>query len=264
MLDKVASADTLTDADRTTGTRTRRRPGSAPAARTVQRGNTVAATIYRDLRAEVVSAQRKPGEPIAEKSIAQDYGVSRTPVREAILRLADEGLIEIFPQSGTFVSRIPLKVLPEAIAIRKALEVATVRYAAERATDSQIAALRANLDLQQETMGEGDFDRFHAADESFHGLLAETSGYPGFWTVTQQVKVQIDRFRRLTLPVLGRIAAVLAEHAAIVDAIAHHDPDAAAKALSTHLDDLEITIDAAQRANPLYFSNPADVKTIAP
>ena len=241
-----------------TATPRARRRTAAAVSRPVQRGTTVAAVIYRDLRNEIVSLNRKPGEPIAEKLIAQDYGVSRTPVREAVLRLADEGLIEIFPQSGTFVSRIPLGALPEAIAIRKALEEATVRYAAQRASRSQIAKLRANLELQKEMEAAGNFDGFHQADEAFHALIAETAGYPGFWTITQQVKVQVDRFRLLTLPVLGRVNAVIAEHTAIVDAIANHDSAAAAKALDDHLDYLQVTIADAQKANPLYFTAPLE------
>src|SRR5450631_4746592 len=98
------------------------------------RAATAASRIYSDLRAELVSLQRRPGEPISEAEIALSYGVSRTPVREAILKLSDEGLLEIFPQSGSFVSRIPVGALPEAILIRKALETTTAQLAAERAT----------------------------------------------------------------------------------------------------------------------------------
>ena len=245
--------------DRGEGTagRSRRRVSApGPVTRPAARAATASAIIHRDLRAAIVALRRKPGEPIAEKLIAQDYGVSRTPVREAILKLADEGLVEIFPQSGTFVARIPLGALPEAFAIRKALEEATVRYAAERATGSQIALLRANLELQRERAAAGDFEGFHLADETFHALVAEAAGYPGFWALTQQVKVQIDRFRRLTLPVMGRMPVVIAEHEAILDAIAAHDPAAAARALDSHLDDLQVTIADAQKANPLYFTNP--------
>src|SRR6266404_9854730 len=86
---------------------------------------TASSKIYSDLRTELVSMQRRPGEVISEAEIALSYGMSRTPVREAILRLSDEGLLEIFPQSGIFVSRIPIAALPEAIIIRKALEVTT-------------------------------------------------------------------------------------------------------------------------------------------
>ena len=234
--------------------RVRRREAAATVARPAQRGATAAAGIYRELRDDILSLRRTPGEAISEKQIAESYGVSRTPVREAVLKLADEGLIEVFPQSGTFVSRIPLAALPEAIAIRRVLEEATVRYAAERATRSQVARLRACLEEQRERQVDGNHQGFHQADEAFHALLAETAGYPGFWTLIQQVKVQVDRYRQLTLPVLGRMGLVIAEHEAIVDAIAEHDPDRAARALTAHFDELQLTIAEAQQTIPQYFS----------
>src|ERR1700753_1936769 len=86
------------------------------------RAATAASRIHGDLRAEIVSRARRPGEVLSEAEIALFYGVSRTPVREAILKLSDEGLVEIFPQSGIIVSRIPVAALPEAIVVRKALE----------------------------------------------------------------------------------------------------------------------------------------------
>ncbi|WP_348771373.1 GntR family transcriptional regulator [Azospirillum sp. SYSU D00513] len=230
--------------------------GSAPRAlpRTPQRGATAATTIHRSLRADIVGMRRKPGEPVSEKQIAEAFGVSRTPVREAVLRLADEGLIEIFPQSGTFVARIPVAALTEASVIRKTLEQATVRFAAERATRSQIAALRANLERQHEVDAAGDADGFHQADEALHALIAEIAGYPGFWPIVQQVKVQIDRCRRLTLPVPGRMGTVIAEHEGILAAIADHDPDRAARLLGDHIDGLQLTIADVRGATPLYFT----------
>ena len=233
--------------------RRRRRPAS-PTARPAHRGATVSGTIYRDLRDDIVSLRRKPGEPVIEKEVAEAYGVSRTPVREAMLKLADEGLVEVFPQSGTFVARIPLSALPEAIAIRRALEEATVRYAAEQATGSQIARLRANLELQREMKEAGDFDGFHDADEAFHALLAEISGYPGFWAVTQQVKRQIDRYRHLTLPAAGRMDKALGEHSAIVEAVAARDPDRAVGELRHHLTDLQLGIADVRQTYPQYFT----------
>ncbi|CAO3435663.1 GntR family transcriptional regulator [Azospirillum argentinense] len=239
-------------------------PAAVPAAvkppRASQRGTTAAAAIYRDLRADIVSLARKPGDPIVEKLVAEAFGVSRTPVREAVLRLADEGLVEVFPQSGTFVARIPIAALPEANLIRKTLEQATVRFAAERATRSQVAALQANLERQREVDASGCADGFHQADEAFHALIADIAGYPGFWPITQQVKVQIDRCRHMTLPYPGRLATVIAEHEAIVAAIADHDPDRAVKALGDHIDGLLLTIDDMRHATPLYFS-PAEALT---
>src|ERR1700741_4789346 len=110
------------------------------------RAATAASRIYGDLRAEVVSLARRPGQAISEGEIALSYGVSRTPVREAILKLSDEGLVEIFPQSGINVSRIRIAALPEAILIRRALEETTARLSAELATASQILALHSILE----------------------------------------------------------------------------------------------------------------------
>src|SRR3954454_8657041 len=149
------------------------------------RGATAASRIYAELRAELVSLARRPGEPISENQIARDYGVSRTPVREAILKLSDEGLVEIFPQSGIFVARIPLAALPEAIIIRKALEETTARLAAERATSSQVLNLHSILQRQREASSASDRDAFHQADEMFHAGIAEVAGYPGIWKFVQ-------------------------------------------------------------------------------
>jgi len=217
------------------------------------RAATASARIYSDLRAELVSMERRPGEVISEAEIALSYGVSRTPVREAILKLSDEGLVEIFPQSGIFVSRIPLAALPEAIIIRKALEETTARLAAERATSSQILTLHSILERQREADAAGDRDSFHQADETFHGTIAEVAKYPGIWTLILQVKVNVDRFRRLTLPQTGRMAQVIAEHAVILAAIEQHDPEAARRAMGAHLERLLGDISATQHINPEFF-----------
>jgi GntR family transcriptional regulator, rspAB operon transcriptional repressor len=214
---------------------------------------TAASRIYSDLRAELVSLQRRPGEVISEAEIALSYGVSRTPVREAILKLSDEGLLEIFPQSGIYVSRIPIAALPEAIIVRKALEATTAQLAAERASSSQILILHAILERQREANAAGDSDAFHRADEMFHATIAEVAGYPGIWTLIQQVKVHVDRYRRLTLPQQGRIPRVIAEHEAILDAIEAHDRLLARTAMEFHLESLLGNIAVTQNSNPEFF-----------
>ncbi|HZC94900.1 MAG TPA: GntR family transcriptional regulator [Bradyrhizobium sp.] len=214
---------------------------------------TAASRIYSDLRIELVSLQRRPGEAISEAEIALSYGVSRTPVREAILKLSDEGLLEIFPQSGIFVSRIPIAALPEAIIIRKALEETTARLAAERATSSQILNLHSVLERQREADTTKDRDAFHRADELFHATIAEVAGFPGIWKFIQQVKLHVDRFRWLTLPQMGRMAQVIAEHEAILAAVEAHDPAAASDAMGAHLERLLGDISAIQNINPEFF-----------
>lgn len=180
--------------------------------------------------------QLKPGEPISEKDIAAAYGFSRTPVREAIQRLADERLIEVFPQSGTFVARIPYDDLPEAMVIRKALESASVRLATQRASKSQILALAMIIEQQREAAESRDRAAFHRADEAFHSRIAEISGFPGIWRQVQQVKVQVDRYRRLTLTQEGRMAEVIADHERVLAALTAGSADKAVDAMCLHLD----------------------------
>ncbi len=217
------------------------------------RAETAAKVLYRELKAEIVSMRRKPGAPIIEREIASSYGVSRTPVREAVLRLADEALVDIFPQSGTFVARIPLALLPEAILVRKALEQLTARLAAQSASREQVTELHALVERQRRMQRAGNGDRFHEADEAFHAMIAESAGHPGIWMLIQQVKIQVDRYRRLTLPVPGRMARVLQEHTAIVKAIEARDPESAAAAMAAHLDGLSASIADVRDLNPEYF-----------
>jgi DNA-binding GntR family transcriptional regulator len=214
---------------------------------------TASARIYADLRAELVSLQRRPGEAVSETEIALAYGVSRTPVREAILKLSDEGLVEIFPQSGIIVSRIPIAALPETIVIRRALEETTARLTAELATSSQILALHSIVERQREADAARDRDAFHQADELFHATIAEIARYPGIWKLILQVKVHVDRFRRLTLPQAGRMTQVIAEHAVILSAIEAHDAAGAAIAMGKHLERLLGDIASIQNINPEFF-----------
>jgi GntR family transcriptional regulator, rspAB operon transcriptional repressor len=229
------------------------RTAPAGARRNRPRTATASSRIYVELRTELVSLERRPGEAISEAEIARAYGVSRTPVREAILKLADEGLLDIFPQSGIFVSRIPRAALPETIIIRKALEETTAQHAAERATASQLLTLRSILERQREANLANDSDAFHQADEVFHGTIAEVARYPGIWTLIQQVKVHVDRYRRLTLPQTGRMTQVIAEHNAILAAIEAHDPVGARAAMASHLERLLGDISATQNINPEFF-----------
>lgn len=227
--------------------------GSKIAAGTSAAGRRTAASIIRDaLRAEIVSLTIAPGAPISEKEIAEAYSVSRTPVREALLKLADEGLVSIFPQSGTFAALIPFRTLPEALIIRRALEETCARLAAERGAGLADPLARI-MDDMAGLAARGDRELFHRADDAFHAGIAALAGHPGIWRFTQQVKLQMDRFRRLTLPQQGRMERVLAEHGAVLDAIRHGDADAAARAIGEHLGKLSDDLAAVAELNQHYF-----------
>ena len=140
-----------------------------------------------------------------------------------------------------------------AIIVRKALEATTAQFAAEHATASQILVLHAILQRQREANAAKDREAFHQADELFHATIAEIAGYPGIWTLIQQVKLHVDRYRRLTLPQAGRIGRVIMEHEAVLEAIEGHDPPAARNAMEIHIANLLDNISATQNVNPEFF-----------
>lgn len=209
--------------------------------------------VYRDLRRDIISMTLVPGTPIIEKEITERYRISRTPVREAVLRLAEDRLVDVVPKSGTFVARIPLSALREALVARRALEQVTVRAATKHASESQVMELRAIIQRQQEMADAGDEEAFHRADEAFHAGIAKTGHFPGIWDMIQQIRIQIERYRRLTLPQEGRMQLVVQEHTAVLDAISRRDAEAAVKKMNEHLNKLRLDISVFRDLWPDYF-----------
>lgn len=214
---------------------------------------TSAGSIYRDLQRQIVMMTLKPGTALGEQMLADRYGVSRTPVREAVIRLSEEGLVDVLPQQGTFVSRLDIALIPEAVVIRQALEGATAQQAARIATAADVNMLDDILAEQGLYRDRNQVDRFMGADEAFHEAIATVAKLPGVWSYLKPAKVHIDRARWLTLPFLGRTTPVIAEHTVIRDAIAAHDPDAALAAMTTHLQAVFPDVSSLQTQFPDYF-----------
>jgi DNA-binding GntR family transcriptional regulator len=214
---------------------------------------TAGTAIYERLHSAITSLQMPPGMPLQEKKIAEEFGVSRTPVREALLRLAEAGLVDIFPQSGTFVSLVPVSAIPEAVVIRKSLEGTTVETASAIATPADIAKLDAIIARQRVHAAHNETSLFHEQDEAFHETIAGIAGYPGIWAILKTVKIQIDRARRLTLPALGRMENVIEEHVTIRNAIAAHDAEGARTAMMHHLSAVSPDVAELRIMHPDYF-----------
>lgn len=214
---------------------------------------TAATAVYRDLHGSIVSMLLKPGTPLNEKALAERFGTSRTPIREALIRLVEDGLVNIYPQSGTFVAPIPISRIPEAVIIRQALEGATVERASQRAAAEDVARLDDILARQRFLADRDDLNAFHDEDEAFHEAIADIAGYPGIWSYLKPAKVQIDRARHMSLPALGRAEHVISEHIQIRDAIEAHDVDAACKAMKIHLNAVIPDVEELRDAYPDYF-----------
>jgi DNA-binding GntR family transcriptional regulator len=214
---------------------------------------TTAKAIFDRLYADILSLRLPPGTALQEKRIAEEFGVSRTPVREALLRLSEGGLVDIYPQSGTVVSRVSVGAIPEAVVVRKSLECTTVERATTIASAADIGKLQAIIARQKAYAVLGDTSSFHEQDEAFHEAIAQIAGYPGIWTILKTVKVQIDRARRLTLPVLGRMDHVIGEHESILEAIAAHDVQQARERMLLHLSAVIPDVAELRSRYPDYF-----------
>ena len=167
--------------------------------------------VYLCLRQRIVEMNMLPGARIVERDIAEEFGTSRTPVHEAVQRLADEGLIEVVPRSGTFVARIPLDAWkkPSWCVMRSRRRSSKRRRSACRPTRWRGCAPSWRAGGRDRGQRPG---RVPPQGRMFHAALAELSGYPGVWPIILQAKTQMDRYRQLTLPLEGRMGEVLAEH----------------------------------------------------
>lgn len=192
--------------------------------------------IYEYLRRSIVRLELQPGAPLQEKDIAERFEVSRTPVREALQRLAEEDLVDILPHSGTWVSRISLAVAEEGFVLRRALEVESVRRAAELITEEESARLAASIVRMRTIVQEGRLGDYLEEDDAFHSAIARISAYPRIWKFITLAKVHLDRMRQLSAPVPGHLAEVTEQHDAIAQALQRQNAMQAELAMRIHLD----------------------------
>lgn len=212
-------------------------------------------TIYQALRHDIVTLGLTPGERLSENDLADRFGTSRAPVREALIRLAEDGLIEVRPQRGSYVAPISLPAMHHARFVREALEVAVVRRAAENGIPTVMERRLRDLVARQGEAAE-DAIRFTGLDDLFHRTLAEAAGEGRVWAIVEREKVQFDRMRFLSLPRVTPVSTLMAQHLAMVEAIVRRDPRSAEAAVRAHLGEiLKITRDLADRFPDLIVSD---------
>jgi GntR family transcriptional regulator, rspAB operon transcriptional repressor len=214
--------------------------------------------VYLRLREEIVTAVIEPGRRVSENELADRLGVSRTPVREALQRLADERLVAVVPQLGTFVTRISVGSVDDAAFVREALEGAAIRLATARvaAGEASLEGVHRNLAAQDAAVAEDDTEAFDALDEELHRSLCDAAGHEIAWSLARRANGHLDRVRRLGLPEPGFLETLAAEHRAIVAAVAEGDEERAATTLSRHLRTVLSSVPAIRAAHPDYFEDP--------
>jgi DNA-binding GntR family transcriptional regulator len=212
-----------------------------------------AGAAYLWLRREVLSARLRPGQTLSENEIAAQLGVSRTPVREAVIRLEGEGLLTVRPQVGTVVAPIDLDAVADGQFLREAIECRAVALAAAQVRAADARTLRALLREQTRAVHRHAQAEFIALDDSLHRHLMTMAGRPRIWQHVEEVKAQLDRVRVLSLEDRGWLDTILAQHERIVRHVLAGEADAAAAAMQEHLRAVFASIDVIARERPQYF-----------
>lgn len=192
--------------------------------------------IYPMVRALLLTGVIRPGEAIDEKAIAAQLSVSRTPVREAVKRLSDEHLVEVFAQSATRAARIDAKEIEESYLIRRALEMESAGQAAVHMNQDHADRLSDILVMHARAAERRHFVEAIAQDDAFHRYITEISDLPRLWSTIEISKAQLDRCRHLMVPRAGQAEATLEQHREIIRALNSRDPAKAAGAMRAHLD----------------------------
>ncbi|SDG95874.1 GntR family transcriptional regulator [Pelagibacterium luteolum] len=212
---------------------------------------TNAERIVAVLREDIVRLTLKPGDPVSESETALRFGVSRQPVREALIRLSQLGLVNVRARKATRVVPISEKAVLDARFVREALEVEIMRRAAQMATPGWDRELRLLLGSQEEAVAAQDLSAFHALDEAFHRKIAELAGVGFVWDLIDAQKAQLDRVRFMTLD--SNLALSLEEHKAITAAILAGDGAKAEGVLRKHLGKITTHLATGRQRFPDYF-----------
>lgn len=210
--------------------------------------------LHRHLRGAIIRGELRPGQALSESEIAKQYSTSRQPVREAFIKLAEERLVAILPQRGTFVVKISVADVLDARFVREAIEVAVVQEAAISATPGAVKDLR-DLIEQQKAVVHGRNEDFLVLDEEFHRTIALSVRRAHAWRVIEGIKAQMDRIRYLSLDDATPLSVIIEQHSRIVDGIEARDPVAAAAATRAHLREIIVSLpDIAAQFPDLFES----------
>ena len=192
--------------------------------------------VYAQVRGSILSGTLRPMERITENQVAERFGLSRTPVREAFRRLAAEGLIVVVPQRGAFVSRPSVEDILEIYQIRTPLECMATRVAAETITEEQLRRLEELVEAERDRGERRSPDRSLRLNREFHGIIIGCTRNQRLASFLLEMQHQVHRSRVLWPSTVTRLDETWKEHAAIVTALRTHDPAAAERGMREHLE----------------------------
>lgn len=216
-------------------------------------GQSMTDRVHDTILSMILTLEIKPRERLSEVQLSKELGVSRTPVREAFLRLENLGLLDIVPQRGTIVAPMRAAAFRKSQFMREAFELALVRRAVELEDNSELCqALNRELKLQALHSELGDEKAFFESDEAFHEAIAVHCGLADIWPEVQRVKLHMDRFR-YAIRSQRETPTILEQHRNIAEAICKRDESEALAAMKLHLRRANHMISDTAKEHPEYF-----------
>jgi GntR family transcriptional regulator, rspAB operon transcriptional repressor len=213
--------------------------------------------VYSYLYQNILSLNLQPGYALSENEIAKQLNVSRTPVREAMIQLAKQDLVEIVPQIGTFVSLINPALVEESRSMREILEIATIKEAAEKITDSTLLELEISINKQKIIIKEGNYREFLTYDDAFHEIIFKSLEKDRTWQAIDQMNSQFKRVRimRLMTTTPTKWEEILKEHEGLYSALKNRDAFLAQNLMREHLTKGIFHLDDLKANHPDYFKS---------
>ena len=203
--------------------------------------------VFEHLREAIISGQLKPGERLMELQLAEEMGVSRTPVREAIRKLELEGLAVMVARRGAYVSDLSIRDIAETFEIRGALESLAAGLATERITPDELEQLERTLVQIGESIEQNDLNAVVRLDEEFHAIMYHASRNQRLTQIVSNLREHITRFRLSSLAIPGRFRSVFQEHKNIVEAISERNSALAQALAKEHIENAEHSLMEAVR-----------------
>lgn len=195
--------------------------------------------VFETLREAIINATLRPGERLMEIQMAEEMGVSRTPVREAIRKLELEGFVVMVPRKGAYVAGISMKDIADVFEIRAAMEALAAGLAAERITEEELEDLERILVTIGECVKNNDLEKLIEVDTEFHDILFKASRNQRLVQIVSNLREQIQRFRTASLSTPGRMKYALEEHKKIVEAVSERNVELAQSLAREHIENAE-------------------------
>lgn len=216
-------------------------------------GMTVGDYVYEVIKRNIINLNMAPGNKVSEQEISDLLNVSRTPVREAFIKLGKEGLLYALPQRGTYISYIDLGIVEDARFIRESLEKSVLKIAIEKFPENLLRVLEENISVQKKLINKKLFFEFLEMDEEFHRTIFSGCNKERTWSFIQQINSEYKRVRMLTFIADINWKNVIDQHTQIVNSIRNHDQQMGHEVLSNHIQKLIFEQVELKEKYPEYF-----------